>query len=127
MSESPQPPANSSEVLLGVIEYAEAKRLKYALEERGVSLILRNNPETCVSGGCKPTLEVIARTEDMPRVAEFLQTESKRAFDGLDFDPGVAAQVFDTEKENAICPACGTQFSTQLKECPDCGLVFVPD
>lgn len=33
----------------------------------------------------------------------------------VDFDPG---------RKGANCPACGSGFPSQAKECPDCGLVF---
>jgi rRNA maturation endonuclease Nob1 len=33
-------------------------------------------------------------------------------------------QVFDPENPTAVCPACGTEFSTHLGECSDCGLAF---
>ena len=114
----------SAEVLLGVIDYAEAKRIQARLEERGVRLRLKNNPETCSSGGCKPTVEIFALETDLAKVQEFFAEEKQRSLDGLDFDPQRESLVFDPEQEKATCPACGTVFSTTSKECPDCGLCF---
>jgi hypothetical protein len=113
-----------NQVLLGVIEYTEAKRIRGLLEDQGIELKFVNNPETCGTGDCKPSVEVYAAEIDMPRVREFLTHERERAFEGLDVDPALANEIYDPEKESARCPACGTEFSTKLTECPDCGLVF---
>ena len=112
-----------SVVLLGVVEYAEGKRLKSALADRGVQLELKSNPETCTTG-CKPTVEIHIREEDVAVVRAFMEQEKARSLDGLEFDASLANEVFDPEKETARCPACGTEFSTKLTECPDCGLGF---
>jgi hypothetical protein len=115
---------DSEYVLLGAADYSEAKRLKAALEERGVILNLVSNPESCGTGGCMPQLEMFARAIDVVRVQEFLAAERSLSMGDLQHAPGLADEVFDTEKEIAKCPACGTDFSTKLNECPDCGLCF---
>ncbi len=112
------------EVLIGVVEFNEGKRIKAALSERKVDVRLITNPQTCSTKGCKITVEVHARQADVPVIAEFMKEERQRLFDGLDINPELHESVFDTEKDSAKCPACGTEFSTTLKECPDCGLVF---
>ena len=112
-------------ILLGVIDYNEAKRIRFALEEQGVRLELISNPETCPSGGCQPKVEVFTRTQDLEKVQLFFKREKERSLEGLEVPHGFEEFVFDADKESANCPACGTHFSTQLKECPDCGLVFV--
>ncbi len=107
---------------VGTVGYPEAKRLQAALAERGVTLVLRGDPDSCNS--CTPVVELYVSEADAPRLAEFLSEEKRRELDGLDFDPALAEEVFDSEKATARCPACGTEFSTQLSECPDCGLCF---
>jgi hypothetical protein len=118
-----------SRILLGVMELQEAKRVRSHLEERGVRLELVSNPETCGDGkvGCKPSVEVYAQEADVPLIAEFFKREKERDLGGREIDPQLLSQVFDTSNEDATCPACGTQFKTAAKECPDCGLVFVPE
>ncbi len=111
-------------VLIGVIDFTEAKRMKSLLEERGVKLELRMNPDTCTTGGCKPTVEVFAPQAGMEEIAKFFQEERSRNFAGLQADHALTQEVFDTERETAKCPACGTEFSTRAAECPDCGLCF---
>jgi hypothetical protein len=119
---------SDQEVLIGVIEYNEAKRLKHALEEiQKVSVRLANNPETCQTGGCKISVEVYARQEDLPRIGEYLEQEKQKTYEGLAVDFDLHNEVFDPEKGEARCPACGAQFSTQNTECPECGLVFLMD
>jgi hypothetical protein len=119
-----------SRTLLGIIDLAEAKRIRSHLEELGVRLELVSNPSTCSDGGggkCKPTVEVYAPEADLLKVAEFFKREKERDLGGLEVDASLVGQVFDTANEDAVCPACGTQFKTTAKECPDCGLVFVSD
>ncbi|OFZ19301.1 MAG: hypothetical protein A2X94_04000 [Bdellovibrionales bacterium GWB1_55_8] len=111
-------------VLLGKSELADAKRLQSALEERGVRLSLVNDPAACTTKTCKPTVDVFARPMDLPQVREFLDQERTKLYDGLSVDAQLLEEVYDPEKETARCPACGTTFSTQATECPDCGLAF---
>ena len=114
----------SSRTLLGTIDFNEAKRIRSVLEDRGVKVEIVNNPDTCSTGGCKPTVEVYIQESDRVAVQAFIEEEKAREMAGLEFDAALLGEVFDPEKESARCPACGTSFSTSLKECPDCGLVF---
>ena len=111
-------------VTLGEVEYGEAKRLQAVLAERGVQMLLASNPDSCGTGGCKPKLEVRVPSQSMELVRAFFEEERKRSMDGLEHDASLGDEVFDPERATARCPACGTEFSTQLKECPDCGLCF---
>lgn len=116
-----------SEVMIGVIEYNEAKRLKAALSELKIEVTLVGNPQTCATKGCKITVEVHARESDLPAIGEHIRQDRLKSYEGLDVNPELHGSVFDSEQESATCPACGATFSTTLKACPDCGLVFVPD
>ncbi|MCM2279429.1 MAG: hypothetical protein NDJ89_15245 [Oligoflexia bacterium] len=119
----------SGEVLLGILDYHEAKRIQARIGETdGVRLTLRGNPDSCGPGGkCKPTVEVWALAEDLPKIREFMAREREREYAGLDVNAELHGEVFDPEKETARCPACGTVFPTSSKECPDCGLVFLTE
>ena len=112
---------------LGILSLDEAKRVRAALSEQHVEITLHNNPETCAAKNCAPRVEVYYREVDLGRITEFFAKEKARLFDGLEVDEKAIGQVFDTEKETAICPACTTEFSTRLGECPDCGLVFTAE
>ena len=113
----------AEKVMMGVMELVAAKRLKEKLAESGVAIELGHNKETCTRG-CKVTVEVWAKTAEIPKVQELLREEHTKLLEDLDFDPHQSDQVFDPSKKSAVCPACGTEFSTDLKECPECGLVF---
>ncbi|MCM2321910.1 MAG: hypothetical protein NDJ90_01465 [Oligoflexia bacterium] len=121
--------ANDQEVLLGVLEYNEAKRIQARIEESdGVRLLLKGNPDTCGPGGkCRPRVEVWALTDDLPKVRDFMARERDRDYAGLDVNPELHEEVYDPSKDTARCPACGTTFQTSARECPDCGLVFAVD
>lgn len=116
-------------MLLGVIEFQEAKRIRSRLEEIGVPVELRSNPETCSPGGnCAPSVEVHVDDADLDKVREFFQAERQRDQGDAEANPELHSEVFDLGKDEAVCPACGTQFKTTARECPDCGLMFaVPE
>lgn len=119
---------NENKVLIGVMEINEAKRLRDKLAELGVEIDLIHNDETCRKG-CRTSIEFWARFEDVQKVQELLQQEVREMInkEGRQIDHEQLDHVFDPEAKNTICPACGTEFSTDLKECPDCGLVFLKD
>lgn len=116
--------ADGEKVMLGIMELVDAKRLKEKLAEMGVAIELGHNSETCTKG-CKVTVEVWADQKDIPNIQEVLRSERAKLLDDLDVDPDLANQVFDPSQDSAVCPACGAKFSTELKECPECGLVFI--
>ena len=118
---------NQEKTLIGIIELTEAKRLAEKLLIKGIELDVKHNAQTCVKG-CAVKVEVWANNEDIETIARTIQEENLRTLEneGLEIDGSLLDQVFDDESHTAICPACGTSFSTDLKECPDCGLVFIP-
>lgn len=113
-------------ILLGVIEINDAKRLRDDLLEQDVEVDVRYNKSTCQTG-CRVTVEVWAMQSDLPTIEKTLEKNRMKLMDGLDTDPNLEGEVFDPEKGQATCPACGTTFATSEKECPDCGLVFIPE
>ena len=113
-------------ILVGIMGLIDAKRLKEKLAEIGIQIELGHNKETCTKG-CQVTVEVWADPAHLAKIQEVVKEERSKLLDDLDFDPDQSNQVFDPTKETAICPACGTEFSTKLKECPECGLVFEVD
>lgn len=112
-------PAES--VAIGTAERIQAGRYQDLLAREGVTAELVHNPQTCQSG-CRTTVEIWVPRADLETVKKVLQQEEARNWQGLDFDPELLGQVFDPNKDQATCPACGTQFSTSHSECPDCGL-----
>ena len=114
-------------VVIGVLELAEAKRLRSVLEtQQRVVVRLFSNPETCQTGSCSAKVEVQVSADDVIKVKALLSAERSRLLEGLDVDLSLLDEVYDSEKGAAKCPACGEEFSTQLAECPECGLGFGP-
>jgi transcriptional/translational regulatory protein YebC/TACO1 len=116
---------SENKILVGVIEINEAKRLRDKLFDRGVQIDLIHNEQTCRKG-CQSRVEVWVEAQHLQQVQELFQEEVKRMIEteGTGVNHEQIGQVFDPEAKTTICPACGTEFSTELKECPDCGLVF---
>jgi hypothetical protein len=100
--------------------------IELALANQGVTIEINVQPETC-GKGCTPMADVFADEADIPKVRDFFAAERKRTHGDIDSAADQLNQVFDTSKEDATCPACGTQFKTSAKECPDCGLVFISE
>lgn len=119
--------STDEKILLGTAPVVVANRYKDLAAQRDITIELAYNASTCKTG-CSHTMEVWANKQDLEAVMALMATEAQRNFSGLEFDPEVVGQVFDPEKEEAQCPACGTVFATSASECPDCGLGFaVPE
>jgi len=121
--------SNENKVLLGVTDVNEAKGLLEKMALKGFDLEIRHNDETCKMGCRGVRVEVWANETDVPAIMQIIKQEKLEllANEGTDVDHERINQVFDTNAEQAICPACGASFSTTLKECPECGLVFIPE
>ena len=117
--------ANNGKILIGVIEVNEAKRLKEKLSSRGINIDLIHNDETCKKS-YQSKVEVWVNSESIEAVQKMIHEENMHMImsEGVEVNPDQLNQVFDSDAETAVCPACGTSFSTKLKECPECGLVF---
>lgn len=105
--------------LIGEAPIRDAKRLQERLAEIGVAVRLASDPENC--GSCNPQgakVAMFVAQTDLEKVKAWAQAQGPAVQ-----DPS-AEVVFDPEQAEATCPACGTRFSTQLAECPDCGLGF---
>lgn len=116
---------DNNKVPFAVIEVNEAKRMLEVMAQRGVELEIRHNDATCRTG-CKAVVEVWVKTEDLPALIEYIRDKNVQVVEaeGVEFDKDIVNSVYDPESKTAVCPACGTEFSTSEKECPECGLVF---
>jgi len=112
----------SEYIQVGEAPLGEAKRLQTALEAQGVKLSMASDPENCNS--CSPKVALFVRHADLEKFQAVLRDEHSRSMGDLQHDAGLADAVFDPEKAEATCPACGQVFATSLTECPECGLGF---
>lgn len=110
-------------VKVGVMGLHEAKTFKQELEKLGVELVLNHNEQTCTRG-CSITVEILAKESDLSQIQKMYQEKYEKLLEGLDVNVDQMNSVFDTSQSEAICPACGHNFSTSNTECPDCGLVL---
>lgn len=112
-----------NELFLGVMEMMEAKDLKAKLKKENIDVDLRVNEQTCTRG-CKVTVEVWGSVDHRDQLVEYFQSEHQRFTQGLEINPELLSQVFDSNAEHVKCQACGFEFSPKINECPDCGLVY---
>lgn len=110
-------------LFLGVMDLQEAKTHQIRLRDQNAQLILKTNPSTCTSG-CKVTVEVWADLAYKSILESYFKQNYLNNLKGHMPDLQTLNEVFDQSKENVICQACGTQFSSKLNTCPDCGLVY---
>ena len=110
-------------IKIAVMGLDEAKDLKRECELEGVELVLNHNDQTCTRG-CSVTVEVHAMEKDLPIIQTVYGKKYEKLLEGHDVNLEQINEVFDPSKADAVCPACGTKFSTSLSECPDCGLVL---
>ena len=101
----------------------DAKELRDACLAAEIPVVL-DRGACCGKGGCgcAPKLELLAREQDVPRIAQLMQ-ERWRAMalrEGtVDLDhPSVAPPQTD----EPACPACGTAAPLAEGKCSDCGL-----
>ncbi len=111
------------QVRLAVMPLSDAKEFQDQLKSKGVELILNHNEKTCTRG-CTVTVEVLGYEKDIEVIARAYQDNYQKLTEGHEVNWEIANSVFDPNQESATCPACGHHFSTNLSECPDCGLVI---
>jgi molecular chaperone GrpE (heat shock protein) len=112
-----------NKIILGTMPINEAKSLQDQLVEQKIDLFLDHNEKTC-NRGCSVTVELSCFEKDIQNVMEVISKNYQQTLEGHDIDINLINQVFDPNKEQATCPACGTEFSTSSSECPECGLCF---
>lgn len=106
---------------IAILPLVDAKSAQKQLSERGVEIRLDHNDATC-KRGCSVTVEVWAKEADIPEVKKAFEQNFASMLEGHEVDWERLNQVFDPSLDNAICPACGHEFSTKESACPDCGL-----
>jgi predicted Zn-ribbon and HTH transcriptional regulator len=96
----------------------------YLLERSVPSLLISEQGSNCGKGCCGTELLLQVRRDDIEEVMTILEQEYRITTGLEDFDTTYTDAVYDTNAEQATCPACGYSFSTKSSTCPDCGLCF---
>lgn len=109
--------------LLGVIGARDAEILESKLAKHGIQIATIYNHSSCKTG-CSPSKEIWAHPEDIATIQKIIHDDHLKTLEEMGADLNQLNQVFDPQNASAICPACGTEFSTRMTECPDCGLAF---
>ena len=113
----------SDKIMIGIIGASDADRLESRLGREGITIATIYNHSSCKTG-CSPSKEVWAHRDDVAAIHKMIQDEHLAALADLGVTPEQINTVYDTSLAEATCPACQTVFSTERKECPDCGLIF---
>jgi len=99
----------------------DAKELRAACLEADIPVLL-DRAACCGKGGCgcAPKIEILARQEDVPRIARLFDERwrelARREGTVDETDPIVAGPSAEA------CPACGTVGPLAEGACADCGL-----
>ena len=108
----------------------DAKEVRDACLEADIPVVL-DRGSCCGQGGCgcAPKIDVLARSEDVPRVARLLQDRWRAlALREGTIDMVRSAQsspaphAIDINADSVPCPACGTVGPLAAGACADCGL-----
>jgi hypothetical protein len=118
--------ADAELVLCLQASLSDAKEVRDACLEADIPVLL-DRGSCCGKGGCgcAPKIDLLARTEDVPRVARLLDDRWRAlALREGTIDAGHSAvAVPETADADAIaCPACGTVGPLAAGACADCGL-----
>lgn len=99
----------------------DLKRLVEQLLDNDVPATLGAPEGGCASGSCSPKALLLAREEDVRRVAEVMQRDWMSLVEADGASPArVGVEVADDEE--LPCPACGTAAPLVEGACSDCGL-----
>jgi hypothetical protein len=116
--------ADAELVLCLQASLGDAKEVRDACLEADIPVVL-DRGSCCGKGGCgcAPKIDLLARSEDVPRVARLLQDRWRAlALREGTIDAGHSAVAAPADAGDAPCPACGTVGPLADGACADCGL-----
>lgn len=114
---------SDSKKMIGLLGVRDAELLESRLAKEGIQIATIFNHSTCKTG-CSPSKEIWAHAEDVHEIQKILLDEHLKVLTEMGVSLEQINQVFDPANPSAVCPACGTEFSTTNLECPECGLAF---
>lgn len=102
----------------------DIRSLEEILHAEKIPALVAGDERSC-GKGCSPSAFYLqVRREDAPDALRILAAEHARTTALAQHDTTHSHTVYDTNADQATCPACGHTFSTTLDSCPDCGLCF---
>jgi len=104
---------------------ADLRYIEHLLQAERIPTRLVGDEASCGQGCCSGTFYLQVRRSDAMEALQVLEDEHRRSTALDHHDLTHADSVFDPEAGEAVCPACGHNFSTDTTECPECGLCFV--
>ena len=104
----------------------DAKEVRDACLEAEIPVLL-DRGDCCGRGGCgcAPKLDLLARSEDVPRVTRLLEDRWRALAlrEGtIDASHAAVALPSQADADAVPCPACGTVGPLAAGACADCGL-----
>jgi hypothetical protein len=112
------------ELFIAVMDLQEAKNHQHKLKSKGVVIELRMNDQTCMSGGCKVTVEIWGKVIDKEMLLKHFNSDFLKHVMGHEPNFEHLSQIFDPTLSEVMCQACGAKFSPQQTQCPECGLCY---
>jgi len=102
----------------------QMKELQKVLADNSLPSLTVNDESGCGQGCCGAELLLRVRMADIQEVMAVLAEEHARSTALSEYDTSLSGSVYNTQAEQATCPACGCTFATTIPTCPDCGLCF---
>jgi hypothetical protein len=103
----------------------QMRELERQLLEHDIDAELAKPPaKACCGGGCgcSSKLQLLVREEDVPRVAQLMQSQWLKAVEREGTAAGLVSLKTPQEGAEPACPACGFEGPLQAGACGDCGL-----
>jgi hypothetical protein len=118
--------ADAELVLCLQASLGDAKEVRDACLQADIPVLL-DRGSCCGKGGCgcAPKIDLLARSEDAPRVARLLEDRWRALAlrEGtIDARHSAVAGAAPPDPDSACCPACGTVGPLADGACADCGL-----
>ena len=105
---------------------AEVKQIEQLLTQENIVSLITDDGQSCGEGCCTGSFLLSVHRGDAMDALKIIEQEYDRTTGLSDHDhnQSIAEAVFDPTAQVATCPACGTTFSPDNPECPECGLCF---